>query len=214
MLRLNGLPSLCVCVCVVFNYAKVHILHNFYVFVLFASLNKIQSGMTLIKTGVCEFHLQINGFQQTIIFKPPQQQQQLYRLHRRRFQRNELLSSLAKSHRRQRNMWTRLVRRWQLKRHTLKVSDLYQSLSILFHLNKSQQSLALRSHAVNQEDVLQTRWSEEKKKSKASFKSIFELIYSITRRVSVFRIVRALQQQRCCCRNLRFFFLLLWSGRA
>lgn len=69
--------------------------------------------------------MQINGFQQTIIFK---------RHHRRQFQRNELQSQPTKSHRRHRNMWTRLARRWQIKRHTLKVSDLYQSL-FFFLLN-------------------------------------------------------------------------------
>lgn len=124
--------------------------------------------------------LQINAFQQTIIFN-----RRLYHL-RLRFQRNELLSLLAKSHRRQQNMWTRLPRRWQIKRHTLKVSDLYQSLSLL---TTHSSSFASRSHATERRCIT-SRW--KKNKNETFFKAILKFIYYYSSKcVSLFVIAKS-----------------------
>lgn len=90
------------------------------------------------KKKCVNFFLQINGFQPTITIKRRMVQ-------RHRLQKSEQLSAPAKSHRRHQNNWsTRLSCRWQIKRHTLKVSDLYQSVFILFVARKISLHLVLR----------------------------------------------------------------------
>lgn len=146
-----------------FNYARKFIfLHNFLLYKTRASSLHVIIFFCFIclhwncfdswhKSKCVNFPLQINGIQQQQQHHQQQQSQtticNLRRYHRRRrFQRNELLSPLVKSHRQRNNMWTRLLCRWQTKRHTLKVSDLYLYQSLFPHLsNRSVYDRVLQS---------------------------------------------------------------------
>lgn len=95
------------------------------------------------KKKCVNFFLQINGFQPTITIKRRMVQ-------RHQFRKSEQLSAPAKSHRRHQNNWsTRLSCRWQIKRHTLKVSDLYHSVFILLVTHEIALHLVLRKSLAN-----------------------------------------------------------------
>lgn len=101
---------------------------------------------------MCEFLFpQINGSHRTITI-------QRRMVHRHRFPRSEQLSAPTKSHRRHQNNWsTRLSCRRQVKRHTLKVSDLYQTLFTL---------LATRDHFASR---FEENWCRKNGKQHAVF---------------------------------------------